>query len=115
VSPREWADIDRENRLMRQGQIKQDDLLITRDQIKDIIHADHLSPADLFGQDYMDKYLEALSYAKDTLAREARKDPPPPPPAASSTEAKIEAKPEKAEKGLDPALDPKKNPFIRLD
>jgi hypothetical protein len=115
MSPREWADIDRENRLMREGQFRHDELLISRDQIKDIIHADHLCPADLFGQDYMDKYLEALQYAKDTLAREKRADPPPPPPAASPAEVKAEDKPEKVEKGLDPALDPKKNPFIRLD
>ena len=113
MSPRDrWADIDREN-LMRQGHNKQDELLITREQIIDIVFHDHLSPADIFGQDYMDKYLEALSYAKDTLEREKRRDaPPPPPPAASSAEVKTEDKPEK---GLDPALDPSKNPFIRLD
>jgi hypothetical protein len=112
MSPREWADIDREDRLMRQGQNKHDELLITRDQIKDIIHADHLSPADLFGQDYMDKYLEALSYAKDTLAREKRADPPPPPPASASPEPEKKAEPEKE---LSAYLDPSKNPYIRLD
>jgi len=112
MSPREWADIDRENRLMRQGVDNgQGETLITRDQIKDIIHAENLSPSDLFGTEYMDKFLEAYQYARDTLAREKRTDPPPPPPAASPAEVKAEDKPEK----LSPYLNPAINKFIKLD
>ena len=115
MSPREWADIDRERRL--KGQIldgTEGEILVSKEHIKDIIHSEHLSPSDLFGTEYMDKFLEAYQYARDTLAREKRADPPPPPPAAAPAEPAAEKKVE-VEKELSPYLDPRVNPFIKLD
>jgi len=94
-------------------------MVVTLADIKNVIKIEGLSPDELYGKEFMKNWrhdedeIERIygRVDRDMKAEKGKTAWTPPPPAEAE---KVEKKPE-TETGLDPALDPKKNPFIRLD
>jgi hypothetical protein len=95
------------------------EMIVTLADIKNVIKTEGLSPDELYGKEFMKNWrhdedeIERIygRVDRDMKAEKGQAAWTPPPPA----EAVVEKKPEPAEKPLDPMLDPKTNPFIKLD